>query len=168
MQKAQFGFTVIEGRKSSYSACQAASQKAVQPSLFPFGSGRSIIFVSIPGITEREFASLVQLAQPALAVELRRAPRFDIGRLTRQAVFKWFDEAKCAYLDPVPWRESDETAFRRYIGNTLEAKKHSDRPIMFFMSTAQDTDSLRCAICDVLKGLEEDWQIFEVPGSLPR
>ncbi len=166
MQKANFGFGVIEGGKPPHDGFHTPDPKLVQAGLFPFGQGRSLIFVSIPGVTEQEFVALVQIAQPAFAVELRRAPRFDIGRLTRQTVFERFEDAKCKYLDPAPKGDAGGDDVKNWIGPTLDVfRQNSGRPIMFFVSTSQDTDLLRRNICNALGCWDGEWQIFEVPNS---
>jgi hypothetical protein len=164
MQKASFGFKLIEGHKGSRDHEQAPVVKFVQAGLFPYSQNRSVIFVFIPGITEQEFVSLVRVAQPAFAVELRRVPRFDIGRLTRQSVFKWFENANCKYIDPIPKREADSDDLKRWIGPTLDLfRENSQRPIMFFLSTTQNIRELRQAVCDALGCAGGEWTIFEVP-----
>jgi hypothetical protein len=171
MQKTGFGFGVIAGGKSAEGGRKSLESRFVQARLFPFVSGPSIIFVCVPQVSEQEFVSVIRLAQPAVAVELRRAPRFDIGRLSRQTVFKHFEEAKCKYIDPFPSREALSENIRRYIGAMVdEVKKNSGRPLMFFVSSTQHREQVSSLVCDCLGCLDQEWQIFEVPGhqDLPR
>jgi hypothetical protein len=165
MEKTSFRFGVIEGGKS-FDDYRPVESKFEQSSLFPYGQGKSIIFVCIPGISEQEFLSVVQVAQPAFAVELRPAPRFDIGRLSREVVFKWFELANCKYLDPVPRRDANVDDVEKWIRATAEIfRTKIARPIMFFISSTQNTRALRKAVCDALGCTEGNWQIFEVPRS---
>ena len=166
MQKASVGFGIIEGGKSSRETDQPSTFKFVQTGLFPYGAGRSVIFVYIPGITEQDFVSLVQTAQPAFAVELRRAPRFDIGRLSRETVFKWFKRANCKYLDPAPRSAVDKDDVEGWIRAAADLfRAESGRPIVFFLSTAQDVNALRQSVCNALGCFDGDWQVFELPSS---
>lgn len=166
MQKTSFGFRVIDGGQSRQSEDDASAKSSVQIGLFPFGSRHTIIFVLIPGITEPEFLSLMQLAQPTFAVDLRPAPRFDIGRLTRQEVFQHFDQLRCKYLDPCPTLQLGVDDIRRWVAPALDAIRGSEkRTIMFFVSVAQDTDALRRTVCDAIGCASGEWQFFEVPNS---
>jgi hypothetical protein len=161
MEKASLRFGLIEGRKASHNC--TVNSEWVQGGLFPFGQGRSIIFVCIPGVTEREFASVVHDGQPAFAIELRQAPRFDIGHLSREVVFKWFEQAKCKYLDPAP-HPCDADELKKWIRQTSDIfLSEGGRPIMFFVSTAQDTHALRSGVYEALGCSEGEWQVFEVP-----
>ncbi len=168
MEETRFGFKLIQGHKSTVAECRPLGSQPVQQGLFPFGQGRCLIFVCFPSVTEREFVSLVRTAQPAVAVELRRAPRFDIGRLTRQLVFKFFEDAKCRYYDPIPHPQPDCNDLKNWLAPALDiSEKDTARPIMFFLSDAEDTRVLRQRIYNAFADSDRNWEVYDVGKCCP-
>jgi hypothetical protein len=169
MQETGNGFRLVDLKKSlEQKLAKWEHASPVQSGLFPSPTGHSVIFVVIPAVSEQEFLSLVQSAQPGLAVELRQAPRFDIGNLTRKAVLQQFNDVRCTYLDPVPRREFASAEIDSWLAPIADiCRKNPERPIMFFLSTAQNIEALRRRVCDFLNCAKEGWTVIEVPACKP-
>ena len=70
-----------------------------QGNLFPTPRPGLLIFVYFPDVTEQEFRDTVNYAKPSKVLELRSAPRFDIGSLNRKTVFDLFEREHVTYID---------------------------------------------------------------------
>lgn len=70
-----------------------------QGMLFPLPKRDLLIFLVFPLVTEDEFTKTLEMAKPAMILELRRSPRFDIGQLNRQQAFRWFEASHAKYYD---------------------------------------------------------------------
>ena len=74
------------------------SATTAQGTLFQIASDHLLVFVSISSISDSMFLSI--LKNGVLRVfDLRVAPRFDIGDLTRSRVFDFFNECQIEYFD---------------------------------------------------------------------
>jgi len=89
----------------------------------------------VHSLVDDQFREAIGRAQPSHIVDLRIAPRFDVGHLNRRAAFLFFDEVGAAYVDlggqPSGWDA-------RQVGPTLEAILSSldaGRSIVFLFST---------------------------------
>lgn len=74
-------------------------QTPAQPSLFPLPERNALFFVYVARASASEFMDLIDQAQPSWVIDVRVAPRFDFGRLTRRTVFAAFASRRCAYID---------------------------------------------------------------------
>src|ERR1700732_3453110 len=94
-------FQIISGVKRNDITAETfvAANPNAQATLFPTPRPGLLIFVFFPDVTEDEFKKTLELAKPAMIVELRNTPRFDIGRLNRHIVFQYFDREHSKYLD---------------------------------------------------------------------
>lgn len=72
---------------------------AAQGLLFPMPKKDLLIFLFVPRVTEEEFTKILESAKPSAILELRRTPRFDIGRMNRQEAFKQFETVQSRYYD---------------------------------------------------------------------
>jgi hypothetical protein len=70
-----------------------------QGMLFPVPKRDLLIFLVVPRLTEEEFTKTLDLSKPTVILELRRSPRFDIGRMNRQEAFKRFAAFDSQYYD---------------------------------------------------------------------
>lgn len=75
---------------------------ASQSLLFPVPSQDLLIFVVFPLANEEDFTRPLEFARPAAILELRRSPRFDVGRMNRQLAFQWFESLHSRYYDLPP------------------------------------------------------------------
>jgi hypothetical protein len=141
----------------------------MQHSLFPSEKSRSVVFVCFPDVTEGEFVAALEQTKPAVVVELRKAPRFDVGKMNRHLAFEMFRRQGSLYID-LNWdnKHSDEQLLSR-IRKTIVSNQQTGRPIMFLVSVAQGQCSpLSESIVECFKGTDETWEIHQVPQQQRR
>jgi hypothetical protein len=109
--------------------------------------------------------SLLESAGPAVVVELRQIPRFDIGPLNRQSIFDLFRQKGDVYLDfgtgEFEGSNTDDLPLR--VQKTLQRYVEQQRPFLFLTSAAQEPPSFSKSILKWLRGSKEPWEIYEVP-----
>jgi len=81
---------------------------ASQNLLFPIPSRDLLIFVIFPLVSEEDLTKPLEIARPCTVLELRRSPRFDVGRLNRRLAFEWFEAIHSKYYDLPPMLSSRE------------------------------------------------------------
>src|SRR5260370_10518252 len=91
-----------------------------QTNLFPAPRPGLMIFVYFPDVTEEEFKATLQYAKPGSIIELRSAPRFDIGGLNRRLAFHAFEDQNSVYIDLALSSDSS----RRSEEHTSELQSH--------------------------------------------
>jgi hypothetical protein len=70
-----------------------------QTDLFPNSDPRSILLVSLPLKSGKDFLQVVERTSPRLVVDLRDIPRFDFDILSRGKVFELFAKVRSVYVD---------------------------------------------------------------------
>ncbi|MCU1303625.1 MAG: toll/interleukin receptor protein [Candidatus Sulfotelmatobacter sp.] len=142
----------------------------VQQSLFPLRNPRSAFFVSLPDVDHVEFVQLLKNSGPAVIVELRKIPRFDIGPLNRRSIFDLFRQQGDIYLDfgTEQFEKSNPHDVASSIEKRLQDHLAKQRPILFLTSSAQNPPSLSQSILDWLRKSSEPWEVYEVPQHVPR
>jgi hypothetical protein len=70
-----------------------------QADLFPNSDPRSILLVSLPLKSGKDFLQIVERTAPRLIVDLRDVPRFDFDFLSRGKVFEVFARIRSTYVD---------------------------------------------------------------------
>jgi hypothetical protein len=158
-------FKVISNSGSAEKAQPFAPTNGVQQSLFPLRNPRSAFFVSLPDVDHNEFVQLLKNSGPAVIVELRKIPRFDIGPLNRRSIFDLFREQGDIYLDfgTEQFEKSNPHDMALSIERGLQNHLTKQRPILFLTSSSQNPPSLSKSILDWLRKSSEPWEIYEVP-----
>ena len=160
------GFKLISrtGRDESQEPITTTTD-SVQQSLLPFRSHRCLIFVSLPDVDHRDFVSLLESAGPAIVVELREIPRFDIGPLNRQSIFDLFRQQGDVYLDfgTGEFDGSSPDGLPVRVQKALQRYVELQRPFLFLTSSAQEPPSFSKSIFKWLQTTKEPWEIYEVP-----
>lgn len=158
-------FKVISNSGSVEKPQAFTPTNGVQQSLFPLRNPRSVFFVSLPDVDHNEFVQLLQNSGPAVIVELRKIPRFDIGPLNRRSIFDLFREQGDIYLDfgTDQFEQSNPHDMASGIQKALQNHLAKQRPILFLTSSSQNSPSLAKSILDWLKKSSEPWEIYEVP-----
>jgi hypothetical protein len=143
-----------------------------QGMLFPLPKRDLLIFLVFPLITEDEFTKTLELARPATILELRRSPRFDIGQLTRQDAFRWFEATHAKYYDLSSALTPDQQdpldplhlvrVFLNRSGSQLSG------PIMLLLSDLalhdREDDALPTKIARLfMSASKHQWQTLEIP-----
>ncbi len=138
-----------------------------QNNLFPQMKEGLFIFVYFPEVTEREFLDTLKYAQPSLVLELRRTPRFDIGRLNRQQAFKQFEHQKCSYIDLTSTLtgQNDPNKILSEVSSFLQRAKPSVmRPIMFLLNRGEGDEVIAERILqDIGKYYSGKPEVYEIP-----
>jgi hypothetical protein len=136
--------------------------------LFPLPKKDLLLFLLIPGVTEEEFTAALDYAKPVIILELRRSPRFDIGRLNRQAAFEWFERSHSKYYDLASqYAATDDDshwdslalveAFLKRAGSRVEG------PVMLLVND-RGTENLATLIAQRFATASKSaWNTFEIP-----
>ncbi len=153
MDEHQTRFTVIPGRKRVSIDRDAfrALNPGPQSALFPETRPGVVVFVCFPDVEEREFENLIESARPSFVIDLRVAPRFDVGRLNRDRVFDLFDAIGSRYVDltGVLLNGASRADVMTSFGELLSSTSFNLlRPVLFLLSrpeasVASDTEVLR-------------------------
>src|SRR5580765_8003789 len=102
------GFKVITSSDNSKEFLPSPPTLGVQEALFPFEASHLLVFVSFPEVSEDEFVSALNSLHPRVIIELRKAPRFDIGKLNRQVAFECFQRIGSSYFDLIAEYSAEE------------------------------------------------------------
>jgi hypothetical protein len=164
-------FTVIKGRKSRLDLDQGifeAKENAVQTSLFPRAKAGVVLFVSFPAIGEREFIDVIERANPSYVFDLRLAPRFDVGQMTRQKAFDLFQSKQVHYVD-MPFQvgvASDREQVWKKVRETLGRASFSlTRPVVFLLGHAASSLATDTEILTVLAEIGKSaTEVVQVPN----
>ena len=144
---------------------------ASQGLLFPMPKRDLLIFLVMPRVTEEEFTKTLEAAKPTVILELRRAPRFDIGRMNRQEAFKWFEASQSRYYD-LSSNEPREGAFDPVIlvQSFLQGPGgRVDGPVLLLISESparvpSEDEKLISRIARLFASASEhQWETVEVP-----
>jgi len=138
-----------------------------QGNLFAAPRRGLLIFVYFPDVTEEEFRNTLINAKPSKVLELRTAPRFDIGNLNRQLAFQLFSEYDAKYIDltssgGTSWdSERLLSDVRSFIENSHLT---AERPVMILLNKCDSNDEvvdpIRRLITSVIPQFTD---LFEVP-----
>ncbi len=112
--------------------------RELQASLFVSMRPNLLIFVHFPEVSEDEFCKALEYAKPSTVFELRHTPRFDIGRLSRKAVFRYFHQERTRYLDitSMTVKQDDGSSVLYQIGKAFQIEHvRFDRPVMFLLNS---------------------------------
>lgn len=139
-----------------------------QANLFPSPKRGLLILVYFPDVTDEEFRNVLRQAKPALILELRTAPRFDIGTLDRSSAFKLFLDQESKYID-LSSKSMGAANEYKLVGDLESFLKNSslsvERPIMILLNRPSSiSDSVSKKIrASVLSALPEIRDVFELP-----
>lgn len=129
-----------------------SDEAGAQGSLFPSAKPGVVVFVEFANVESDEFAEVLRLARPSFVFDLRIAPRFDVGNLTRRSAFALFDEVKATYFDsttPLMMGEQHESAIQRF----REAIADIDfrRPLLFLFGSDKGSIISNSEVLSILK-----------------
>jgi len=92
-----------------------------------------VVFVSFLQIEDQDFFEVMEYAQPSVILDLRVAPRFDLGKLTRSLAFQIFEQVKASYIDAaslVTTGDSHEAALNAIRQILASSRFDLSRPIV--------------------------------------
>lgn len=81
------------------SGAALSSTQEIQADLFPIAKPWLMIFTDVSEVSADSFVMLINEARPTFILDVRPAPRFDIGRLNRSRVFEIFEQNHIQYID---------------------------------------------------------------------
>jgi hypothetical protein len=138
-----------------------------QSGLFPRLKSGLFIFVFFPDVTEQEFRTTFEYSEPSLVMELRKSPRFDIGRLNRREAFQVFANHHSTYVDLTSssMGKFDGEDLVSTVKQFLTIKKPAfDRPIMFLLDRSASAHPLTNQILQALRDITPEPEVCEVPS----
>jgi hypothetical protein len=113
-------------------------EESSQSLLFPLPIRDLLIFVVFPLVNEEDLTKPLEIARPCTVLELRRSPRFDIGRLNRRLAFEWFEAIHSKYYDLPPMLSSGDKSSRHPVELVAHFLKESGTnvsgPVMILLS----------------------------------
>src|SRR6266404_1012444 len=124
-----------------------------QGTLFPSPRQGLLVFVYFPEVTEDEFRYALEYAKPSYVLELRSAPRFDIGTLNRQSAFGAFERQQARYLDLTSTfmgKIDMEGAIGSLQAFLSSNRPKIERPIMFLVSRSEINEQFTRRIYDAV------------------
>lgn len=145
-----------------------------QANLFPTPRPGVMVFVYFPDVTEEEFRAALEYAKPSSIVELRPAPRFDIGTLNRKTAFHAFRIHNSTYIDlALPSNKAFDRGVDIVDMNGLcwqckdvlkDSRMNLGRPLMFLMNKSDAEQGLSNALRQAASLLLPDYnEVFEIP-----
>jgi hypothetical protein len=152
------GYKVIEGGANR--PREVARTPGIQETLFPFPESRSLIFVRFSDVSQNQFTSLIENLRPSFVIDLRRVPRFDVGRLNRQLAFQLFMKNQCIYLD---FSTVDESRSQKLM-MVLRKTEAQPKPILFLTDGASGK-KIDESVVKVFSNAEKKWRIYEFPSA---
>jgi hypothetical protein len=132
-----------------------------------------LVFVFFPLVSEREFRGAIEQMKPASIVDLRPAPRFDLGRLDRREALGIFEKIGARYVDIGTALGiegcGDLTLLPMWIQNkavpfTESDQSRADGPVMFLLNEEITGRSAVDAIAAALSA-KHPWTIVELPQA---
>ena len=143
---------------------------AIQESLFPSAKRWQLFFVSLPGINDKTFRSIISATQPTIVVDLRRAARFNIGQLNRREALECFAANNSRYFDGMAisdaWATEDGApnvsalfdAIHQAVPNLLSTTEGG--PVLFLMAPTDEHMQLVTSIASEWRRCtRHDWEI---------
>src|SRR5689334_13062133 len=108
---------------------------------------------------ESDFLSLLTDSRPQLVIDLRLAPRFDVGALNRRLVFALFQQTDSRYADlsgEMDLRSSKDARLNpSLLAQRVQRYRNPDRssvsgPIVFLVDESQFDDEFFMSIADAI------------------
>jgi hypothetical protein len=151
-------YSVIEG--GAKRPREHATALGLQGALFPFPDSRSLVFTRFSDVSQSQFISLLSSLRPAFIVDLRKVPRFDVGRMNRQIAFEHFTKNDCVYVD---LSIIDESSHRKLKSIRRRMETHP-RPILFLTDGLSDR-RLDAGVINVFYDADKKWNVYEFPPA---
>jgi hypothetical protein len=148
-----------------------------QHTLFAGSLPNLILFVHFEAVSESDFLAAILNSKPKYIVDLRVAPRFDLGTLNRRLVFSVFQQVGAQYYDvagklgirsPRDSKLNPSHLIDELRTIVFRDKQHVDGPIAFLVGDQQAEEDYETLLANKLDMLsEKGWELFRVPRVLP-
>ncbi|MFK4652608.1 hypothetical protein ABIF97_002542 [Bradyrhizobium japonicum] len=144
------------------------ARPAWQNTLFASANPSLIVIVDCEHVTDHELVTTLTGSKPKQVFDIRRVPRFDIGRLTRRAAFEAFQEAGAHYIDLTSiHRQNKLSPSPEAIGKAMNdalSFSSKDGAIAILVENSQFSEEYITTLLDALPSEnEEPWDVFRVP-----
>lgn len=142
-----------------------------QRALFAGHSSRTVIFVNASNVRDQDIRTILEATHSGTVLDVRVAPRFDIGNLNRGKTFELFESFKVEYVDycgvsgiraPDDAKLSPNTvaaAIKEIRVNTSSA----DHVLCILLDGYQLSDQFVSAFMDEFADEKVDWDVLVVP-----
>ena len=154
-------------------ADRASVPSSSQSSLFVTTNDRLLLVVLFEGLSESEFLGALTSARPSFLVDLRVAPRFDLGSMNRRLVFTLFAQLGINYADlsgALGVSQSRDARLNPALladqlrSTVFRSKKQPLGPLAFLVEPAQFADDYAHALADNLSDLSKGgWEVVRIP-----
>src|SRR5688572_13373431 len=147
-----------------------------QSNLFASTDPSQIIFVNVELLDERDFLTVLIASRMRFVIDLRQAPRFDIGSLNRRLVFGLFEKSAAKYIDVAGRLEITDHRDARlnpailgaYLREQLSDNDRLGGPIVFFVDAPHFSDEYMFALAAALPADDDrGWAPLRVPVVRP-
>jgi hypothetical protein len=138
------GLRVVASKRRLAVSAELFRPENAQPSLFREEDTWMIVFINVSELRGDDFTNAIKYADPSVVLDLRLAPRFDIGSLNRERAFELFSSVKTRYVDataPIMNGESREVAIQRIIRH-IPIGSASSRGTVVFLLGRNDQSSI--------------------------
>lgn len=147
---------------------ESFARPAWQNTLFASANPSLIVIVDCEHVTDHELVTTLTGSKPRHVFDIRRVPRFDIGRLTRRAAFDAFHAAGANYIDLTSiHRQNKSSPSPDVIGKAMsDALSFSSKEgaITILVENSQFSEEYITLLLDALPSEnEEPWDVFRVP-----
>jgi hypothetical protein len=148
-----------------------------QQTLFAVPLPNLILFIHFEAVSESDFLAAIVNARPKYVLDLRVAPRFDLGTLNRRIVFSIFQQVGAQYYDIAGKLDikthRDAKLNPSLLINELRTivfrdKQRVDGPIAFLVGDQQADEVYEDLVARNLDNLsDKGWEVLRVPHVIP-
>jgi TIR domain len=148
-----------------------------QQTLFAGSLSNLILFVHFEAVSESDFLAAILNSKPKYIVDLRVAPRFDLGTLNRRLVFSVFQQVGAQYYDvagklgvrsPRDPKLNPSHLLEELRTIVFRGKQLVDGPIAFIVGDQQADEGYEALLASKMDVLsEKGWELFRVPHVIP-
>src|SRR5579883_3357089 len=137
----------------------------IQGTLFPLSKRNLAVIVQFPDVTGEELKTVLEYSKPQFVVDLRSAPVFAIGPLTRRKVFDILERAKTVYYDVAASNVSHPRDVPDLSVEILkDAWKAKNGPVIFLVDRGvAGSGQIDSVLRDLVELSSVSWDVYEVP-----
>jgi hypothetical protein len=126
-----------------------------------------IVFINVSELRGDDFADAIRYSEPSVVLDLRLAPRFDVGSLNRERAFELFHSIGTTYVDtttPLMNGESREGAIQRIIRYIPTSGISARRTVVFLLGrNDQSSIASRSEMLALLCQSEKRLNVINIP-----
>lgn len=167
MHRERSGLQLVKSRQRVDLSRADFCEPGTQGLLFPVPKRGAVLFVHLHSITDVEFKEILEIAAPAFVLDLRAAPRFDIGRFNRRLAFAAFERCNSVYIDlsGTTMGKEDTMEVLDNLRTFLKTNRPPfPRPVMFLADGSGGGNTLVGGVLDVMTRFGgTKVEVFELP-----